>query len=124
MHRIEVLIPALRSFWPQALAGLVSIGVLAWGAILFSSPHNSGILKVAVTAIGAFGLSGATISAKASAAVSDLTKRFGAAIATDQLVEAGTFVPKPKGLRHRFSYSPGRFAAPLDMSAIDGSGLS
>lgn len=118
LHRVEILIPALRSFWPQFVAGVLSAGVLGYAAYLFSSAQSSDLLKTIVTALGTVGLTGAGISAKASSSVSGLATRFQEALKADQLVEAATFAPKPGGIRHRFSYSPGQFAAPLSTDSV------
>lgn len=119
LRRISVLFPAIGSLWPQALVGLLSSVILGYAAYLMTTAHPSGVVTTIITALGIFGFTGATVSAKASTVANNLASHLRAAIATDQLVEAATLVPRlAKGIQTSDAYRPGRIAAPLTLDSL------
>ncbi len=120
LRRIAVFFPAIRSMWLQALVGLVSSALLGLAAYLMTTAHPSGVLTTVITGVGLFGVTGATVSAKASTAANNLAAHLRTAIALDQLVESATLVPRrAKGTQTSGSYRPGRIAAPITLDSID-----
>jgi hypothetical protein len=119
MRRVSVLFPAIRSMWPQALVGFVSSVLLGYAAYLMTTAHPSGIVTTILTALGIFGFTGASVSAKASTAANNLATHLRDAIAIDELVESATLVPrKAQGIQTSSSYRPGRIAAPLTLDSL------
>ena len=71
LRRISVFFPAIRSMWLQALVGLLSSALLGYAAYLMTTAHPSGVFTTIITALGIFGLTGATVSSKASTAANN-----------------------------------------------------
>lgn len=119
LRRISMFLPAVRSLWPMAVAGLLSSALLGYAAYLMTTSHPSGVTTTIVTALGIFGFTGATVAAKASTAANNLATHLRNAIETDELVEAATFVPRlAKGTQTSHSYRPGSISAPLTLDSI------
>jgi hypothetical protein len=119
IRRISVLAPAIGSLWPMAAVGILSSALLGYAAYLMTTAHPSGITTTIITALGIFGFTGATVTAKASTAANNLAAHLRTAIQTDELVEATTLVPREaKGMQNSKSYRPGSISAPLTFDAI------
>ena len=115
-QRVASVLPALRALWPQIVVGLLGSVLLGYAAYLMNATNPKGWLTTIVAALGIFGVTGATVGAKAKATANNLLADVQSAVAADLLVEGSTIIPE-KSTRFQLpsAYRPGEAAAPLTM---------
>jgi hypothetical protein len=118
LRRVATIFPALRTLWPQALLGLVGSGLIGWAAYLLTETHPKGIQSTIVTALGIFGVTAATVTAKAKSTANHLLGSIQSAVAADLLVEGATILPPDKKGPLPTRYRAGESAAPVTMASM------
>ena len=111
--RLATIRPIVRSVWIQCALGALSVAVISVGAWYLSQKHGlPGPLGQVVAGLGALGLTGSALLARAKTAANQLASKVRSAIDTDLAVEAATVAPNPPNDRAVRSQMPGRFAPP------------
>ena len=119
LKRVASVLPALRALWPQILLALASSGLLSYAAYLMSQTNAKGLSSTIVAALGIFGITGATVMAKAKSTANSLLADIHRAVVSDLLVEGSTVLPS-EGARFQLPtvYRPGAASAPIAMKDL------
>jgi hypothetical protein len=94
LHGRHTTLRIFRAFWPQLIAGALSLGVVTAFVILLSTDHGSPLLKSLLAVAGTIGLSASTLTAKAKSATQSLITRLRQNAYSDLVAIAVTNVPR------------------------------
>lgn len=112
-NTVKTIRPLVRSVWLQLSGAFASVAMLSVGAWLLSKGHGvPGPLGQLVAGLGAFGLSGSALSARAKTATNQLPGKVREAVDADLVVEDATIAPRAPTHRLRADNVPGRLAPP------------
>jgi hypothetical protein len=92
---IGVIMPVLRSFWPQVVLGGFAVAALVFGAAELAAGNSKTHASAVITILGGVGITSAGLYARAKAAATSLFSVLRSAFEADRVGQAAMICPKP-----------------------------